>query len=135
MLMDLAHSVPTWALASIAVALLILVVRALPKTARKDPKRAFDSAQRNVGFTRAGHQCEFSTPWFTRCTRTAQHADHWFPHTRGGATSMQNLVAACAPHNLSKGGRQPSALAGFLIAARRRKYFPETLDRKAGEWF
>lgn len=103
--------------------------------ARKDPQRMFDAQQRAVGLQRAGQQCEFSTPWLTRCTRTAQHADHFFPHARGGASTMRNLVAACAPHNLSKGARLPSTFTRLQIQARRRRYFPAHQERTAGQWY
>ncbi|MBC9927275.1 HNH endonuclease [Leucobacter sp. cx-169] len=104
-------------------------------TSNKDPKRAFDSEQRRKGFALASSQCEMSTPWMTRCTATASHADHFYPHAKGGASSMMNLVAACAPHNLSKGAKLPSAVDRALISARRRNYFPADLERKPGEWY
>ena len=33
--------------------------------------------------------------------------DHVIPRSRGGRTTWDNVVAACAPCNLSKGGRLP----------------------------
>jgi 5-methylcytosine-specific restriction endonuclease McrA len=33
--------------------------------------------------------------------------DHVIPRSRGGRTSWENIVTACAPCNLSKGGRTP----------------------------
>ena len=33
--------------------------------------------------------------------------DHVIPRSRGGRTTWDNVVAACAPCNLSKGGRMP----------------------------
>jgi len=35
--------------------------------------------------------------------------DHVVPRNRGGRTTWQNVVAACAPCNLRKGGRMPKA--------------------------
>ncbi|MBL4720173.1 MAG: HNH endonuclease [Alphaproteobacteria bacterium] len=34
--------------------------------------------------------------------------DHVVPRSRGGRTTWENVVAACAPCNLRKGGRMPS---------------------------
>ena len=34
--------------------------------------------------------------------------DHVLPRSRGGRTSWENIVTACAPCNLRKGGRTPS---------------------------
>ena len=33
------------------------------------------------------------------------HFDHLWPHSRGGSDAASNIVIACAPCNLSKGGR------------------------------
>jgi 5-methylcytosine-specific restriction endonuclease McrA len=33
--------------------------------------------------------------------------DHVIPRSRGGRTTWENIVAACAPCNLTKGGRTP----------------------------
>ncbi|MFC4225488.1 HNH endonuclease [Lysinibacter cavernae] len=72
--------------------------------------------------------------WGRRCTRTAQHGDHFFPWTKGGATSMRNYVAACAKCNLSKSSKTPTRLEKFRIEHRRRKYFGNAVDRTVGEW-
>jgi len=34
--------------------------------------------------------------------------DHVIPRSRGGRTTWENIVTACAPCNLTKGGRMPS---------------------------
>ncbi len=41
--------------------------------------------------------------------------DHVLPRARGGVTSWENVVAACAPCNLKKGARTP-ARAGLVLA-------------------
>lgn len=123
-------------IAGVLVAVAIIVVLLTPGgQPRKDPQRAFTAQQRYTGFHRAGRQCEFSTPWFTRCTRTATHADHFFPHTKGGASSLRNLVAACATHNLRKGAKMPHPYTRLAIEYRRRNYFPKGTPVKAGEWY
>ena len=35
--------------------------------------------------------------------------DHVIPRSRGGRTTWENVVTACAPCNLRKGGRMPRA--------------------------
>ena len=41
--------------------------------------------------------------------------DHLNPRSRGGRTTWENIVTACAPCNLSKGGRTPRE-AGMTLA-------------------
>lgn len=104
----------------------------LPRHYDKDPQRGFTSQQRSECFRRAGNRCEMETIWFGRCLGTAEHADHWLPHSRGGATNLANAVAACARHNLAKSDTVPSAWETARLERRRRHYFPESLDRSAG---
>lgn len=105
--------------------LLIGVARSrLAAVAPRDPRRAYTGEERQAGFRRAGHRCEFDA-WLglARCRRSAEHADHWWPHSRGGATTMANLVAGCARHNVAKGAALPTAAQTRRIARRRRRYF------------
>ena len=132
---QLAHLPGGWWLVLIVPLIGIIAKVAGHSSGVKDPVRMFSADQRRAGFLRAEQQCEMSTPWLTRCTRTAEHADHFFPHARGGASSMRNLVAACAPCNLRKSAHMPSRLLRWQIARRRRRYFPAELDRTPGEWF
>lgn len=46
--------------------------------------------------------------------------DHVIPRCRGGETSWENVVAACAPCNLAKGDRIPSNAGIFPLKAPRR---------------
>lgn len=41
------------------------------------------------------------------CGALAEHVDHVVPVCKGGGNTLDNLVAACAKCNLSKGGRTP----------------------------
>ncbi|MCW5724033.1 MAG: HNH endonuclease [Maricaulaceae bacterium] len=41
--------------------------------------------------------------------------DHVIPRSRGGGTTWENIVAACAPCNLKKGGRAPREAGLSLI--------------------
>lgn len=99
----------------------------------KDPQRLFTPPQRRVGFARAGGQCEMSVFGFFRCRRRAEHGDHHYPHSRGGATSLANFVAGCSRCNSRKSNRLPGLVQTALIEFRRKKYFPEGMSTKAGE--
>ncbi len=123
--------------ATVLILLLIIVSQAKRHQKRpQDPQRVFTNSQRQDGFARAGGRCEFPSwlPWL-RCRRTASHADHYLPWSRGGASSMQNFVAACPQCNLRKGARLPSRFARHQIERRRRRYFPPGTPPAAGAWF
>ncbi len=52
-------------------------------------------------FLRDSFTCQY-------CTSTDELTfDHVVPRSRGGRTTWENIVTACAPCNLSKGGRTP----------------------------
>ncbi|WP_263120717.1 HNH endonuclease domain-containing protein [Cellulomonas sp. RIT-PI-Y] len=119
----------------IVIALVASVVRKVRMLARRDPVRWFDTSQRAAGRSLAGGRCEYSarvTPW-RRCRARADQADHFYPWSRGGATSMSNQVAACRWHNQTKGARWPSPLLAWVIARRRRGYFPAGRARRPGQ--
>lgn len=124
----------------IVIAGVILLVSAGRAAARNrpvptDPSRLFSAIQKNEGFSRAGGRCEMDGVFFMRCKAKAHHGDHHYPWSRGGSTSMANFVAACARHNTSKGAKIPTAWATMRMEARRRKYFPQGVNVKAGERF
>lgn len=101
------------------------LVALIPKPVQKDPIRMFTPEQRRSGFALSGNQCEFEGLFFfSRCRRDAEHGDHWYPWSRGGPTSMENFVAACARCNTSKGAKVPTFWQTQRLAARRRKYYP-----------
>jgi 5-methylcytosine-specific restriction endonuclease McrA len=118
-----------------ALVLLLVVATAIrSRTGTLDPVRMYSSQQRIEGFARAGNRCELDG-WLPglRCRRPAQHGDHHHPWSKGGATSMNNFVAACATCNMSKSNRMPAFWQGWLIARRRRRYFPAGVRRRPGE--
>ena len=102
---------------------------------KRDPVRAFDANQRRAAKLWCGNRCEFDAPvlFWCRCSKPAEHADHFIPWSSGGATSMRNLVMACAGHNLSKSAKIPSRFQAARIARRRRKYFPASMPLMPGE--
>ena len=65
----------------------------------QDRKPAF--TRFNV-FLRDGFACQY-------CNATTELTfDHVIPRSRGGRTTWENIVAACGPCNLRKGGRTPA---------------------------
>ncbi|PVZ53697.1 HNH endonuclease [Arthrobacter sp. H-02-3] len=89
---------------------------------RRDPVRRFSRQQRREGLARAGGQCEMESGLRRRCPRPAEHGDHFYPWSKGGSTSMQNFVAACARCNRTKGARVPSPGQQERLERRRRTY-------------
>jgi 5-methylcytosine-specific restriction endonuclease McrA len=89
---------------------------------RRDPFRRFSRQHRREGMARAGGQCEMESGLGRRCSRPAEHGDHFFPWSKGGSTSLQNFVAACARCNRTKGARIPSPGQQARIERRRREY-------------
>lgn len=118
--------------AVIAFAVIITAVTSSTGQLQKDSQRLFTAEQRRLGMQRASNQCEWGT--FKRCTRYAFHGDHWFPWSRGGATSMRNYVSLCERCNTSKGAKMPSRLQTHIIYLRRGQYFDPRIDRTLGEW-
>lgn len=130
-----------WVVAAVIVGVLILVWMVtglsvlLPGKLVKDPKRLYDTHQRQLCFSRADHRCEMDTIIFTRCRRPAEQADHWIPHSKGGATNVENVVAACALHNRMKSNLVPTFWQTARISSRRRRYFPHDIPTKPGSRF
>ena len=88
---------------------------------RRDPVRRFSRQQRREGMSRAEGQCEMEAG-FRRCSRPAEHGDHFYPWSKGGSTSLQNFVAACSRCNRAKGARIPSPGQQERLERRRRTY-------------
>lgn len=122
-------------LAAVLALALLLKLAVSGRAAPKDPTRMFSQAQRLEGFARAGGICELDGAWFIRCRKPAHHGDHWYPWSKGGATSMTNFVAACVRCNTSKGAKLPGFFATQRIEARRRRYFAAGVPTKAGQKF
>ena len=101
----------------------------------KDPRRLYTKAERVAGFALAKGRCEFTVFKVFRCTRAAEHGDHHIPHSKGGATSMENFVAGCSRCNIRKSDHMPGWWDTLLITARRRRYYPEGYSVHAGQRF
>ncbi|WP_375000097.1 HNH endonuclease [Aeromicrobium sp. CTD01-1L150] len=123
----------TAASAAAIVALLVFVTSFSGRESpSRDPQRLFTVDQRRIGFDRAEGRCEFTRFGLFRCRRPAEHADHWHPWSRGGASDMANLVAACSGHNLRKSDAAPTRWQTALLEWRRRSYFPVGTQRTPG---
>lgn len=100
---------------------------------RRDPARRFTRQQRREGMARGGGQCEMEAGFGRRCARPAEHGDHFYPWSKGGSTSLQNFVAACARCNRAKRARIPSPGQQARLERRRRDYFTPGASVSVGE--
>jgi hypothetical protein len=100
---------------------------------RRDPVRRFTRQQRREGMARAGGLCELEAGFGRRCGRPAEHGDHFYPWSKGGSTSLQNFVAACARCNRAKRARIPSPGQQRRMERRRREYLPPSSSVSVGE--
>lgn len=96
---------------------------------RRDPVRRFTRQQRREGMARAGGQREMESGF----GRRAEHGDHFYPWSKGGSTSLQNFVAACARCNRAKRARIPSPAQQQRLERRRRDYVPPSSSISVGE--
>ncbi len=77
-----------------------------PSLARKDGQRTFTHQQRLAVYRRDGGMCQLKL----KCNGEKVawddwECDHGQPHTKGGPTTVENGVVACADCNRVKGGR------------------------------
>lgn len=124
--MSAAH--PRAALIVAGVVALPVVVSALvnlvPRSVHKDPQRLFTAAQKRTGNELAGNRCEMESWLWMRCRGPAEHGDHWFPWSKGGASELGNYVAACARCNMAKSNRIPTRFETLRLERRRSRYYP-----------
>lgn len=125
----------SWLAVLAAVVVVVLIARRVRsmRPVTTDPQRAYTPAQRATAFERAGHQCEYMSWGISRCTSPGEHADHLYPWSRGGATSLANCVASCAHHNTSKGAKVLAWWKVRWLESRRRRYFPPGVPVKVGQ--
>lgn len=135
---------PNFLSEAITVTVLFIFARAVFKSARwlfrltskrraSRTARLFSGEQKHAGHRRAGGRCEFSNG-LGRCTNASVEADHFYPYSKGGATSMKNFVASCRAHNRAKSAKIPSSFEKARIEFRRKSYFPTLVSVKVGEW-
>jgi hypothetical protein len=100
---------------------------------RRDPIRRFSPQQRRTGMTRANGQCELESAFGRRCSRSAEHGDHYYPWSKGGATSLRNFAAACSRCNRAKGARLPTPGQLVRLEKRRSSYVSSAEMAMIGE--
>lgn len=109
-----------------------LLHRRMPKD-KRDPVRVFTSTIKREAAEMAGGRCEGTR--VIRCRRRGNdlHGDHWYPHSRGGATTPVNLVMLCPKCNRRKSDKIPTSAETTVLYLRRRSYMPP--DRmRPGQW-
>lgn len=89
--------------------------------------------QRREGMARTGGECEMEAGFRRRCSRPAEHGDHFYPWSKGGSTSLLNFVAACSRCNRAKGARIPSPDQQERLERRRRAYVTPDAPVSVGE--
>lgn len=89
----------------------------------RDSRRAFSSREKSLASKMCNHRCEGTGVLF-RCRYRGNdlHGDHWYPHSKGGATSPENLVMLCPSCNRSKSDHIPSRLQTNALNRRRKKH-------------
>lgn len=103
-----------YTIAIIAVALLVVRLGFRAKRnfrlhkVQRDKRRAFSPAQRAQIFDACGGRCEYPRFILGRCRRKATQADHIYPWSKGGATTVENGSGLCAVHNRLKSDKIPS---------------------------
>lgn len=100
---------------------------------KRDPRRVFTQQHITVAKQLAGNRCEQPRFLFFRCRNTSTlHADHHWPHSRGGHTTFtagekyphlnpktNNLVVLCSSCNLAKTNHLPLLRNTLIIRIRR----------------
>lgn len=117
-----------------AVWLLVMLRSYQVRHRPRDPVRLFTSGQNARARMLAQNRCEHHG-LVRRCPSPGAHGDHWFPHSKGGATCEDNLVWLCARHNLRKSAKWPSRRVTRRLARRRRRYFPLGEPTRPGRLF
>ena len=121
---------PAWWWLPVILALILWIAARIPLARpdnpwERDPARDFPPADRRWIATAVGGRCEHRSLFgLLRCRREGEHADHHYPHSRGGATDRHNLVWLCARHNLRKSDRIPTLLDTWLLYRARLRYLP-----------
>lgn len=81
---------------------------------RPDPLRRFTRQQRREGMARAGGQCELEAGFGRRCTRPAEHGDHFYP-VQGRIHQPAEL--RCRLRQVQPGQTGPDPVAGAAATA------------------
>ena len=118
--------------------MIVMLLHRIKREGFRDAARVYKKGTRRHGSRDCNHRCE-GTGIVFRCTHVGNdlHADHWYPHARGGATTKKNLVMLCPAGNKHKSAKVPTVFQTYALYFRRRfKYgYPKTFEAiKPGEW-
>lgn len=117
--------------------LYISVMRAPRDHHRRDSTRLFSEQQKTAAARRCGNRCE-GTGIFRRCSSRSRklQGDHWFPHSKGGATTEDNLVMLCGKCNRRKSDKIPTPIQTWALKYRRQKGmgYPHPIEGELGRW-
>jgi len=104
---------------------------------RRDIKRVYSSKEKQLASKLCNNRCE-GTRVFGRCNYRGKNlqGDHWYPYSRGGATTVKNLVMLCPKCNQSKSNKIPSRFQTIALRLRRRLNYDylEQVNTSVGEW-
>lgn len=118
-------------------AALTRMVHRVKPSHKRDATRVYTAQQKDLASAQCHHRCE-GTGIFFRCSYRGQdlQGDHWFPHSRGGATTEKNLVMLCPSCNRKKSNHIPTALQTWGLSRRRKHHRDYSNDHisSAGEW-
>lgn len=117
-----------WIIPAALVVLVLVVPHPLrgPNSRKRDRWRTYKFDVRSQVMARAGGRCEAAAFfWFGRCGEPAAEADHVYPWSKGGPTTLMNGQALCRGHNRHKAAMTPPWWYVLLLERRRRSYVRE----------
>ena len=104
---------------------------------KRDDQRVFTKDQKNAASQICNNRCEGTSLLF-RCRHVGNdlQGDHWYPHSRGGATTINNLVMLCPSCNRKKTNHIPTRFQTAALNRRRRRGrdYQHPYFVSAGEW-
>lgn len=117
-------------------AIIVMLHRKRDRT-RRDSQRGYTKSKRNLYSRICNNRCEGTGAFIFRCrNRGNLQGDHWYPHARGGATNVKNLVMLCEHCNNKKSAHVPSLFQTYALYFRRRytKDYSKAHYIKPGSW-
>lgn len=104
---------------------------------RRDINRLYSQKTKSKYSQLCKNRCEGIGLLF-RCRHVGDdlQGDHWYPYSRGGATTKKNLVMLCPKCNRKKTNHVPTFLQTKAIEFRRKHNigYNEYMYNKPGEW-
>lgn len=116
--------------------IVVAVLHRKKQDSERDSVRTYRLHDRKIFSSKCNDRCE-GVGIFFRCTRRGNlQGDHWYPHSRGGATTKKNLVMLCQKCNGRKLAHVPSVFQTYALYFRRKiGWGYNGMDEiKPGEW-